>query len=65
MSSNDAAMTTYKQTEGRCSSIHWRSRQDLLLLLLLRLVAEAEKGLYYDCVYSYKDRVPNIYSLEI
>jgi len=28
----------------------------------LRLVAKAGKGLYYDCVYSYNDRVSNIYS---
>jgi len=24
----------------------------------------SRKGLYYDCVYFYKDRVPNIYSPE-
>jgi hypothetical protein len=35
-----------------------------ILLLLLRLVAKARKGLYYDCVYPYKDQDPIIYSSE-
>jgi len=40
------------------SRICWRSRRDLLLLLL-RLVAGAERSLYFDCVWACLDTPKN------
>jgi hypothetical protein len=58
---------TYKQTEGRIQPM----QLDLLKVLSRSTITptskvggQSRKGLYYDCVYSYKDQVPNIYSWE-
>jgi len=58
---------TYKQTEGRIQPM----QLDLLKVSLRytstptpKVGGRSQKGLYYDCVYSCRDRVPNIYSLE-
>ena len=57
---------TYKQTEGRIQPM----QLDLLKVSSRststptpKVGGRSQKGLYYDCVYFYKDRVPNIYSL--
>ena len=57
---------TYKQTEGRNQPM----QLDLLKVSSRststptpKVGGQSQKGLYYDCVYFYKDRVPNIYSL--
>jgi len=58
---------TYKQTEGRIQPM----QLDLLKVSLIststptpKVGGRSRKGLYYGCVYLYKDRVPNIFSLE-
>jgi len=58
---------TYNQTEGRNQPM----QLDLLKVSLRststhtsKVGGQSRKGLYYDCVYSYKDRVSNIYSPE-
>jgi len=58
---------TYKQTEGRIQPM----QVDVLKVSLRststptsKVGGRCRKGLYFDCVYSYKDRVPNIYSPE-
>jgi hypothetical protein len=58
---------TYKQTEGQIQPMHL----DLLKVSSRststptpKVDGRSRKGLYYDCVYFYKDWVPNIYSSE-
>jgi len=58
---------TYKQAEGRIQPM----QLDLLKVSSRsnstptpKVGGRSRKGLYYDCVYSYKDQVPNIYSPE-
>jgi len=60
---------TYKQTEGRIQPMQLdllkvSSRSTSTPTPTPKIAARSRKGLYYDCVYLYKDRVPNIYSLE-
>jgi len=58
---------TYKQNKGRIQPM----QLDLLKVSsrststpIPKVGGRSQKGLYYDCVYSYKDRVPNICSPE-
>ena len=57
---------SYKQTKGQIQPMQLN-----LLKVSSRSTSTptkvgvwSRKGLYYDCVYFYKDQVPNIYSLE-
>ena len=58
---------TYKQTEGQIQPM----QLDLLKVSSRssftptpKVGGRSQKGLYSDCVYFYKDRLPNIYSPE-